>query len=281
MTTQTILFIEQLKAKAETLPKKELKALVEVQVNRLLADQPQRTLTPDILELAEALYHLPVVMTIAETVGISFRVLQLSLVKEREFRCRGCGSTYLEEASPNKNHEYKGQCPACTQNAKEADLRALKLSRGISGAFPVDQIMASMESTMIIKTIAKGGSPLTVKEFTDVLEALVTSWHELTKGNLFTPYLEQEPLPSGCMMCGRTPVYLCLIDPQYPIQLSAKYLHPSPTSYYQIIMEIIPSEFWERVPFVPVRQRPILMLCDYCRVGFLASHPIQINRPIL
>lgn len=241
------------------------------------------TITPEILRYADMAYDAPVTDILADALGTNLYDLRYRLGRDVVMECQNCNEQFLVRELRVKNgYSVSGQnsdlCDKCKRDVQKEQSRIWKERRE-------DALAVHQQRVAVDKLILKSpDDPRTMQAIKPHLLEILTYWLNPARS-----FLEEYKPGCGCMMCNHQPVGIFLIadkviyqpngDTTTTSRLADNWLeyghqynhletekHPWPPLQYplQLIWRLEPHRLFRQVFLMPVKELPILFLCDEC-----------------
>lgn len=289
----------------ENRSKKDVDTLVEGLFAAML-DKSAGVLTDEILDAADALYLSCGAYHLASVLNLRLIDLQRALERERSCECPQCGKIFTQELEPRKQHTYRGkylsyQCITCKRaERKQAEIahrereRAWKQEAKESHQ-KEQEIAEQYEATQhaIVQGIESGGSLWDLETYRNHIHQFARQWISHPRVAFLHPWGGTHEMHyPGCMVCGSSPVTLCLVAPTTSKASLGMWLElvsevsflshgwgfgTSPTAMtyaHEVLWWTQPSVYFSCAEHLPLLQRPLLCLCAHCKQFVGESHPV-------
>ena len=287
----------------ENRSKKDVETLVEGLFAAML-DKSAGVLTDEILDAADELYLSCSTNHIASVLNLRLVDLQKALKRERSCECPQCGNKFTQELEPRKQHSYRDNyllqpCITCKRaERKQAEIahreREREWKQKAKESLQKEQEIAEQyEATQhaIVQAIESDGSLWNIETFRKHIHQFARQWISHSRvAFLHTWGGTHEMHYPGCMVCGSSPVTLCLVAPTTSKASLGMWLElvrevsflshgfgisPTGMTYaHEVLWWTQPSVYFSYAEHLPLLQRPLLCLCAQCKQFFSESHPV-------
>jgi len=264
--------------------------------------QTNGVLTGEILQQADRFYLPGLATFLAEVLLVEPGELRRLLARKRTLECERCPHPFTV-VEPRTTTGYSTSHRRLCDDCQELQTEEYQVDR--ERAAGDRQRAVAFDAVLMRKK-----NPLSLPEFTAHLEMLARYWldqniyqaclRDPDRGHgmgLFADILGAYPVGGGCMVCGATPVRMFWtrdneLPEDYPLaglldererqheqhhmrhpyydDLDSELTFPSVVRPAQLAWRLEPQEFFSGIPHFPLRDMPLLLLCDDC--ASLAQH---------
>lgn len=226
--------------------------------------------------------------TIAEAFGVSRPRLAWMLARERQICCAECGREFTVREPRKKGGYTESQETICKACKRKAAHRRADSPNAWHEARAMARLKQRQMEQEILACLVAGQSPLQSEPFRRHLITYALHW-SLGGPDQYT-FNQKVPIGPGCMICGREPLALFVLTVAKSRQIPQDaaivqrmiYIagegededseRPPLLSLYQALCRMSPRAYFGGVPFFPLCDLPVLLLCAECGTGFANSH---------
>lgn len=298
--------LHQLIAQADVAPER-VKAAARAYFSRL-GHEANGALTPEICQEANAFYdHTGFPTIIAEALGLSINELQQALGKEKHKRCGACGKTFSVFARRRLGGYTESKLTLCEECRRAENKGRLEQWKAQEAEVQLDDRHRAQVDAEIQAAVTSGRNPLAIEPLREHLIRLALFW--IVGRSTQPPLGLLHYLGSGCMLCGNEDAlnlwianveaavampenrrlwnslrYCVDYSPEGDALRSGKSYPrdvewPPLTTPYQALWRFGPETYFSWVPFLPLLNMPLLILCDVCSpvAGDTTHTPIALG----
>lgn len=254
-------------------------------------------LTDEMLDAADQLYMGWSANHLARVLNLRPYDLRLALRRERACKCPRCDLEFSQQLEPRKYHEYvEGrlvhECAAC-RRAERQQTQAADAKREREWAQEREKREQQQQNSYLQHKITQDAIALAIESGDVLWDIEVYRQHIHQFGvqwvsaprMIFVSYFMEEIQYPGCMICGASPVTLCLAPFDAPKTAfswrglrgwgSKGVLKAAHITYaHEVLWWAEPYEYCGAVEHMPLLQRPLLCLCARCKGVWAESHPV-------